>query len=77
MVTVTDWRLDELTPIALDYLHDCRWTDLFSAEETEETAYDLIGQSVEVAGDYPLGMVLRPCYDYVTELWYYHEDREQ
>ncbi|WP_071287069.1 hypothetical protein [Mycolicibacterium llatzerense] len=73
-VSETELTIDELADTWQRTLVEGNYPKHFAPDEIREMAHELVAQSVEVAGDHPLGVILRPRFDHATELWYYDQD---
>lgn len=76
-VSETDWAFDDLVTMCRNDLLEGNWADIFGADTVDETAEALVIQSIQVAQDHSLGMVLRPRFDHTRDLWFYAQDGEQ
>jgi hypothetical protein len=76
-VSETDWAFDELVSMCRNDLLEGNWVEIFGADTLDETAEELVVQSIRVAQDHPMGIVLRPRFDHNRELWFYDWDGEQ
>jgi hypothetical protein len=75
MVRDLDLSLDDLIVGNIGSLEAGGWAELLPPDGLDEWARDQIIESVEAAGNFPVGMVLRPFYNQDVDEWWYVEAR--
>lgn len=76
LVSETDWEFDQLVAVCRDHIIESNGIEVFGADAIDDISAALIAQSIEVATDHHLGMILRPRFDHEREQWFYNEATE-